>query len=248
MDVHAVFGVEPNHNLTEAEVTKYDLPDLFISLKAFDWLSEEKVASKFVASVFGKIDSSAPALSSINQALLKINAIADIPTPIRELSDYVRKHYRKKKIIVRFDHYLSTSKKAYQLDKAKGDAAHILLEENYRIHGSLAGKTVDEILEVVGASGINKNDANDSDDSCTSQKYHPKRSRKYSVSVPKDDYEGLPASEGSEMIDELKEVRCRSIELTETNANQVSDLRLLSLDCIYLFSEDIKQVPRNRLA
>lgn len=59
------------------------------------------------------------------------------------------------------------------------------------MHGSLAGKTADGILEAAGASGYKKNDANDSDDSCTSQKYHPKRSRKYSVSVPKDDYEGL---------------------------------------------------------
>ncbi|KAF1802913.1 hypothetical protein FB192DRAFT_1444765 [Mucor lusitanicus] len=95
------------------------------------------------------------------------------------------------------------------------------------MHGSLAGKTADGILEAAGASGYKKNDANDSDDSCTSQKYHPKRSRKYSVSVPKDDYEGLPASESTEMMDELKEFRHRSKELAKTNANQVSDLRLL---------------------
>lgn len=118
------------------------------------------------------------------------------------------------------------------------------------MHGSLAGKTADGILEAVGASDYKKNVTNDSDDSCTSQKYHPKRSRKYSVSVSKDDYEGLviifyyvfkvlevdgnlfcyylkPVSEGSEMMKELKEFRYRSIELTKTNANQVSDLRLL---------------------
>ncbi|CEP09733.1 hypothetical protein [Parasitella parasitica] len=94
----------------------------------------------------------------------KINEIADIPTPIRELSNYTRRHYQKKKIIVRFDHYLSISKNAYQLDKAKRDAVNSLLEENYRMHGSLA----DRILEAVGASGYKKNDANDSDDSCTS--------------------------------------------------------------------------------
>ncbi|KAI9346322.1 hypothetical protein BD770DRAFT_396368 [Pilaira anomala] len=210
MDIHAVFVV-------------------FISLKA-DWLNEEKVASKFVASVFGNIDSSASTLSSINQALLKINEIADIPTPIRELSNYTRRHYQKKKII--------------------RDAADSLLKENYRMHGSLAGNTADEILEAVGASDDKENDTNDSDDSCTSHKYHPKRSRKYSVSVPKDDYEGSviifyyifkvlevdgnlfcyylkSVSEDSEMMNELKEFRYRSIELTKTNANQVSDLRLL---------------------
>lgn len=119
MDIHAVFGADPSYHLTEAEVTKYKLPGVFICLKASDWLNEEKVASKFVTSVFGNIDSSTSALSSINQALLKINGIADIPTPIRELSNYTRKHYQTKKNIVRFDHYFSMSKGAYQLDKAK---------------------------------------------------------------------------------------------------------------------------------
>lgn len=55
------------------------------------------------------------------------------------------------------------------------------------MHGSLAGKTADGILEAVGASGYKKNDANDSDDRCTSEKYHPKRSWKYGVDVSSDD-------------------------------------------------------------
>lgn len=96
------------------EVTEYNLPDVFIFLKASDWLNEEKVASKFVASVFGHEDSSASTLGKINQALLHINELVDIPTPVRELSRYTREHYGKKKIIARFNRYLSIAKDAYQ--------------------------------------------------------------------------------------------------------------------------------------
>ncbi|KAI9249369.1 hypothetical protein EDC94DRAFT_589198 [Helicostylum pulchrum] len=52
-----------------------------------------------------------------------------------------------------------------------------------KLHASLA----DGILEAVGVSGHEDDNGNESDDSCTLEKYHPKRSRKYSVTVSNDD-------------------------------------------------------------
>ncbi|KAG2228557.1 hypothetical protein INT48_002098 [Thamnidium elegans] len=111
-----------------------------------------------------------------------------------------------------------------------------MIKVNYKIHGSLAAKMADGILEAAGVSDHKEDDGNELDDSCTSEKYYPKHSRKYGVCVSNDD--DNQSSSNNSVMKELKEFRRRSIELTKNYANQVSDLRLLSLDCIYLFSED----------
>ncbi|KAI7861271.1 hypothetical protein BDF14DRAFT_2000049 [Spinellus fusiger] len=102
-----------------------------------------------------------------------------------------------------------------------------MLLENYKIHAGLGATTADNIIEAAILIQEKDIEEYESEGSCKSEDCHPQRTKEYNA-------------DDTPMLKELRAFRCRSVELTKDNMNQVSDLRLLSLDFIYLFSENIK--------
>ncbi|RCH90099.1 hypothetical protein CU098_006699, partial [Rhizopus stolonifer] len=125
------------------------------------------------------------------------------------------------------------------VENAREQVTNNILKESYRIHDNLSAVTADNIIESATSSkGKDIEEEYDSDGSCKSEDYHQKRTKSYSVDIVCEDSE---STEDTPMMKELRGFRRRSIELTKSDVNQVSDLRLLSLDCIYLFSENIEK-------
>ncbi|CAO3673182.1 unnamed protein product [Rhizopus stolonifer] len=215
----ATFYVKNEFFFSEEDCYKYNLPLWFISLKASSWLKEKELARKFVLSNEGVVDAETE-FSSIIQGFKKLKDIKELPESLTAFAKY-------------------TALDKYSVENAKEQATNNILKENYRIHGELSIIAADNIIQSATSSkGKDIEERYESDASCKSEDYHPRRTRIYAIDTVDEDNE---SAEDMPMIRELREFRRRSVELTKTNVNQVSDLRLLSLEYIYLFSENINK-------
>ncbi|KAI7880801.1 uncharacterized protein EV154DRAFT_450611 [Mucor mucedo] len=222
------FNVENDFCFTKEDCYEYNLPTFFISLKASSWLEEEILAEKIVSLNSCVIQDAETGLSVITQGFTKLQNIDELPDSLTDFAKHVLTHYKRPAVKKRFQHHFETTFDHYSVQNSKIQATNSLLKESYRIHTSLGTVTADEII----GCGTSYH----SDDSQKSEDYHPQRSRNYTVDKICED-PGSP--QDSILMSQLREFRHRSVELSKIDVNQISDLRLLSLDFIYLFSEEI---------
>jgi hypothetical protein len=121
----------------------------------------------------------------------------------------------------------------YVLDQEKNNSITQFMKEGYRIHGSFAAQTAQNIMNSSQGS---------SNDSTKSRNHHPQRTIFYEVLIPKQDSDDSELLKwmirGVDVTDKLNEFRDRAVQCSRDGVNPLSDLRLLSLDYIYLFSRD----------
>ncbi|KAG1045146.1 hypothetical protein G6F43_011332 [Rhizopus delemar] len=233
------FRVKNDFSFSKEDCYKYNLPSFFISLKASSWLEEEKLARKIVHSNAGVVEDVGTGLSSIIQGFKKLKDVEKLPASLKLFVKYVLAHYKRPATKQRFQNHLRTVLDRYSVENAREQATNNILKESYRIYDNLSTVTADNIIKSATSSkGEDIEEGYESDGSCKSEDYHPRRTRSYSVDTVCEDNE---SAEDTPMMKELRDFRRRSVELTKRDVNQVSDLRLLSLDFIYLFSENIEK-------
>ncbi|EIE79722.1 hypothetical protein RO3G_04427 [Rhizopus delemar RA 99-880] len=203
------------------------------------WLEEETLARKIVHSNAGVVEDVGTRLSSIIQGFKKLKDVEELPVSLTVFAKYVLAHYKRPATKQRFQNHLKTALDRYSVENAREQATNNILKESYRIYDNLSTVTADNIIKsATSPKGEDIEEGYESDGSCKSEDYHPRRTRSYSVDIVCEDNE---SAEDTPMMKELRDFRRRSVELTKRDVNQVSDLRLLSLDFIYLFSENIEK-------
>jgi hypothetical protein len=160
----------------------YNLPICFISLKASSWLEEEKMAKAIVHSNAGVVKDADTEFSTIIQAFKTITEIEELPLSLIILVKYVLTYYKRLAVKQRFRSHLDTALDSYLVEAAKEHATKNMLKENYRVHGSLSTVTADSIIESATSSKGKEIELEyESDNSCKSEDYHPRRTRNYLV-------------------------------------------------------------------
>ncbi|KAI8979877.1 hypothetical protein BDB01DRAFT_873936 [Pilobolus umbonatus] len=219
------FGVAKTYSFNKEDCHEHNLPLIFCTLQASEWLDEEIVAKKMVSVNVGTVIDAKVGLNTFIQGLLKIKNTQSIPVPVKEYGEYAVKYFKKPATKARFKSHFISDLDVYLLQKSKANAVQKMLHENYRIHTSLGTSTAVSIIEIATLTEEEELELYSSNTSCGSKNYHSRRKGIYSVSVLSDD----EISEDDTSIRKLKEFRRRSMELTRDNVNQVSDLRLLTI-------------------
>lgn len=178
------FGIANDFSFGKEECLNHNLPIFFISLKASSWLGEEELARKIVFANVGTVTDAEVGLSSLIQGFQKLKSIQELPVQVKDFADHVLKHYKRLPAKKRFGSHFTIALREYLSDNAKEGAAKTMLQENYRIHANLSTKTADDIIETATSTkgkGKEVEKGYESDSSCKSGNYHPRRTRNYSV-------------------------------------------------------------------
>lgn len=104
-------------------------------------------------------------------------------------------HYKRPATKQRFQNHHKTALEdldRHSVENAREQSTNNILKESYRIHNSLSTVTADNIIESVASSkGKDIEEGYESDGSCKSEDYHPRRTRNYSVDTVCEDNESV---------------------------------------------------------
>ncbi|KAG0163353.1 hypothetical protein DFQ28_000137 [Apophysomyces sp. BC1034] len=223
-------GLDSKFALSREQCDNNDLMEFLADLDAGLWSNEDALCDKFIRTTIGETADPNNAYRAICLCFKRLSQSQQLPRAAANYAKAMKAYWKKKKMQERFYIKYKQLYEKYILEKEKDETANRFIKENYRIHGSLATKTAQDIIDKGGYL---------SDDSSKSEDHHPQRSILYKAVVPKqhdNDGEQPKVTLMSINIDLLLTQQDRAVECSQDGVSALSDLRLLSLDYIYLFS------------